>query len=212
MSAKYLGLTILGVFFFITILGFFTWVGIITIVWLGLSFFRVSTNLWAMIEALSTALAAAAVFSAGFVAYKEISEASISRHMEVADRLFNELNSVENIEARRWIFQNLANNPEEGLRSMSQEGHNAVKRVLNSLDHVAFLTQAEWIPEEIIMPWMHPMIAKSWEKLEPYVLYERIRREEPYYYQQIDRLAKRCSDWRKTHLISQSIKWVNDAL
>jgi hypothetical protein len=165
-----------------------------------------------MIEALSTAVAAAAVLSAGFVAYRELSEAASSRHMEVAERLFEELNSSENIQARRWVFQNLHDTPEEGAGALTEEGRAAIKQVLNSLDHVAFLTQAGWIPDEIIMPWMHPMIAKSWEKLEPFVKYERQRRNESYYYQNIDRLAERCSAWRLKNLPDIKVTWVDDAL
>jgi hypothetical protein len=100
----------------------------------------VNADLWALIEAISTAVAAAAVFSAGFVAYRELSEVARSRHMEIVDRLFAELNSPENIDARRWIFLNLPADPKEGLRSLTPEGRAAVKRVLNSLDRVAYLT------------------------------------------------------------------------
>jgi hypothetical protein len=147
-----------------------------------------------------------------YIAYRELSEISSTRHMEVANQLFDELNSHENVEARRWIYQNLTEKPEEGLLSLSKEGQDAVKRVLNSLDHVAFLTQAGWVPDEIVMPWMHPMVAKSWEKLEAYVLYERKRRNEPYYYLKVSKLAERCNAWRKENLAEAEIKWVKDAL
>jgi hypothetical protein len=85
--------------------------------------------------------------------------------------------------------------------------------VLNSLDHVAFLTQAGWIPEELIMPWMYPMISKSWLKLKPYVEYERERRKEPYYYINASRLAERCIAWGKANLPeADKVEWVKDAL
>ncbi len=172
----------LVLFVVITAAGFLLWVGGLTLVWLVLSLLRIPTDLWAMIEALSTAVAAAAVLSAGFIAYRELSEVSSSRHMDIADRLFQELNSPENVAARRWIYRQLPDDPAQGLQSLIPEGQAAVKQALNSLDRVAFLTQAGWIPEEIVMPWMHPMIAKSWSKLRPYVEYERARRSEPYYY------------------------------
>jgi len=121
--------------------------------------------------------------------------------MDIADRLFGELNSPENIEARRHVFQNLKEKPaEEEIEKLMVENQDAMKKVLNSLDRVAFLTQKNWIPDSLIMPWMHPMIAKSWEKLEAYVLYERERRDEPYYYVHAERLAKRCERWRKENL------------
>jgi hypothetical protein len=194
------------------VIGFSLWVGGIFIIWLILRSVGISNNLWVMVEALSSAVTAAAILSAGFVAYRELSEAASSRHMNVADRLFEELNSPENIAARRWVFQNLHEDPEGGIKLLNEEGRAAVKKVLNSLDHVAFLTQAGWIPDEIIMPWMHPMIAKSWEKLEPYINYERQRRNEPYYYKYAGELAVRCRIWQEKNMPDWKIVWIEDAL
>jgi hypothetical protein len=212
MNTKWSGPLTLIIFVVITIIGFFSWLAFLTLVWLFLQAVGVPTDLWAMIEALSTAVAAAAVLSAGFIAYRELSEVTNSRYLEVADRLFDELNSTESIEARRWIFQNLPYDPQQGLDTLSDEGRAAAKRVLNSLDRVSFLTQSGWIPDEVVMPWMHPMIAKSWEKLGPYVLYERERRQEPYYYEQASLLAERCRIWRQKHLEDIQVNWVDKAL
>jgi hypothetical protein len=196
----------------ITAFGFLCWLAGLLFVWLVLRAFGLSTNFWAMTEALSTAVAAAAVLGAGFVAYRELSELACSRQMEVVDRLFEEMNSHENIEARRWVFQNLPDDPEEGIRSLPPEGRAAVKRVLNSLDRVAFLTQPGWIPEEMVMPWMNPMIVKAWIKLGPYVDYESRRRHEPDYYEHTRQLAERCLAWRAKNLPDAQITWVDGAL
>lgn len=204
--------TIIILFVLITTAGFLLWVGVIFLAWLLMQMLGLSADLFGMISALSTALAAAAVFSAGFIGYRELSEMTSSRHIEVAARLFNELNSTENVSARTWVFLHLPADPQEGVKSMPPEGHMAVKQVLNSLDRVAFLTQSGWIPDDVIMPWMHPMIAKSWEKLAPYVLYERNRRKEPYYYEHAERLALRCQKWRQKNLAVEDINWVDDAL
>ena len=189
------------------------------VVWvLGLYIFwrvlgnQVDADFWAMVEALSTAVAAAAVVSAGYIAYRELSEGANSRYIEVSSRLFDELNSQANIEARRWVYQHLDGSVDNGLDFITNEGQTYMKQVLNSLDKVSFLTQSTWIPDEIIMPWMHPMIAKSWAKLEPYVLYERKRRNEPYYYRHAEQLARRCADWRASHVPQTTIEWVDDAL
>ena|GEM_PF-893245 len=204
--------TVLRTFFIITLVCLVAWLlGVVGLWWL-LGLAGVSLNLVGMIEALSTAVAAAAVFGAGFIAYRELSEVANSRHLDIADRLFDELNSPENIDARRWVFQNLSENLEEGIKNMNDEDRAAIKRVLNSLDRVAFLTQSGWIPDEVIMPWIHPMIAKSWVKLEPYVLYEREYRKEPYYYRFAGELAKRCTEWRKKNRITNEIDWMNDTL
>ena len=95
---------IIILFVLITTAGFLLWVSMIFIAWLLMQKMGLSTDLFSMIGSLSTALAAAAVFSAGFIAYRELSEMTFSRHIEVADRLFNELNSAENVSARTWVF------------------------------------------------------------------------------------------------------------
>ena len=167
-------------------------------------------NIIGILESISTAIAAAAVFGAAYIAYRELAEVENTRYMEISDRLFKELNSEQNIAARRRIYQNLPDEPKETTQELKKEDRDAMKQVLNSLDHVAFLTQKDWIPDDLIMPWMHPMISKSWEKLEPYVLYERKSRDEPYYYEHAGDLAKRCKIWREKNLTEKEHenKWV----
>lgn len=196
----------------LTAAGFIVWIIGLLALWGLLQLVGVSAEFWPMAEALSTALAAAGLFSAGFVAYRELDEVSSSRHMEVADRLFADLNSPENIKARRWVFQHLPDDPAQGLAALDETGRDAVKQVLNSLDHVAFLTQAKWIPEDMIMPWMNPMIVKAWVKLKPYVEYESARRKEPDYYQNARKLAEQCVEWRAKRYQTAQITWVENAL
>jgi hypothetical protein len=212
MNTKWSGPITIGVFAFVTIVIFGLLIYGLPSLWCNLSTQEVCAESLASIEALSTALAAAAVFGAGFIAYRELSEVANSRYMEIADRLFNELNSPDNIEARRRIFQNLHEDPKIGLKKLTAKDRDAMKKVLNSLDRVAFLTQSGWIPDDLVLPWMHPMIAKSWEKLEPYVEYERERRNEPYYYQYAGKLAERCKLWRKKNLTDTATNWIDNAL
>jgi hypothetical protein len=212
VKANWPGLMTLGLFIAIVVFGSLFWVVGLVGLWLLLRSLGVSTDLWAMMEALSTAVAAAAVLSAGFVAYRELSETADSRYVEVADRLFQELNAPEAIEARRWIYRHLPADPAKGVRTIPPLGQQALKSVLNSLDRVAFLTQAGWIPYDVVLPWMHPMIAKLWTKLEPYVRYERKRRNEPYYYEHASKLAEVCAAWRAKHLPETQVNWLDDAL
>jgi len=194
-----------------SLLGF---IALMIISWLTARLVGGENAIIAVIESISTAVAASAVFGAGYIAYRELSEVANSRYMDIADRLFTELNSEENIEARRHIYQNLPSEPDavkEKIDRLDARDRAAMKQVLNSLDHVAFLTREGWIPDKIIMPWMHPMIAKSWEKLEPYVRYERERRNEPYYYEHAEELAKRCEAWQKKTLSAEERenKWLD---
>jgi hypothetical protein len=197
-----------------TAVGLLVWIIGLGAIWLLLQARGYLTDFWTMTSALSAAVTAAAVLGAGYAAYRQLAEVASARHIEVADRLFQELNSPQNIEARRWIFQNLPDDPdpEKDIPLLTSEGREAVKQVLNSLDHVAFLTQENWIPNEMIMPWMNPMIVKAWAKLEPYVDYESQRRHEPDYYEHARELAQRCRGWRAENLPDAKITWLDDSL
>jgi len=186
----------------LTTVALLLWLGGLFVLWLVLQALGINAGFWAMTEALSTAVAAAAVLGAGFVAYRELSEVSSSRHMEVADKLFEELNAPECIAARRWVFRHLPDDPAEGLSSLDDERREAIKTVLNSLDRIAFLTQGDWIPIETVMPWMNLMVVKAWQKLGPYVEYERRRRNEP----------ERCVAWRRENVPAAKTVWLDDAL
>jgi hypothetical protein len=192
--------------------GFIVWIGVLIAVWSVLHAAGIATDFWPMAQTLTSTITMVCILTGSVLAFHQLSEAASNRHLAVADRLFEELNSPENIEARRWIFHNLPADPEEGTRTMTAEGQAAVKRVLNSLDHIAFLTQAGWIPEEMIMPWMNPMIVKAWTKLKPYVEYESRKRREPDYYQHARELAERCCEWRKHNVPNTEITWIKDAL
>jgi len=198
--------------FGLTALGFALWVGVQASVWLLLRLFGIRTDLWAMIEALSTAVTVAALVSGAYIAYRELDELSNTRYIEISNQLFQELNAPANIEARRWVIRYLPEDPVEGTQSLDDEGRSAVKHVLNSLDHIAFLTQAGWIPDDLIMPWMNPMVVKVWAKLEPYVAHEARRRREPDYYAHARDLAERCIAWRTDNLPDAELTWVEDAL
>ncbi len=200
------------IIFGVTGIGLLVWLALLLLLWIILQAFGVLADYWSIVGALSTAVGAVAFLSVGFIAYRELDEIAESRYIEMADRLFEELNSPESVDARRWIFQNLPEDPKEGIENISLEGQNAIKRVLNSLDRVAFLTQTGWIPDEMIMPWMNPMIVKSWAKLEKYVDYESQRRNEPDYYEHARALAERCVDWRAKNLPDAEITWVKKSL
>ena len=212
---KWFGLLIAGV---ITLFMFTGCLASTLVLWGIGRVIRMHVEYWVIIEALATAFATAAVIGVGYFAYQELEETAKMRYIEVADRLFQELNSEENTVARRWLYNNITREmimqPEEITKILAKnkgEGRRMIKYVLNSLDRVAFLTQNGWIPEEIIMPWMNPMVVKIWEKIGPFVEFERARREnEPDYYWDAQELAERCVAWREKKYGYEGIKWMDE--
>jgi hypothetical protein len=182
------------------------------LLWIVLRRIGLAPSFWAMTEALATAVTAAAVLGGAALAVRELAEAAANRHMTFASTFLEELNSKDNIAARRWVYQNLAPDPTVGLASLSDEGRDAIRKVLYSLDRIAVVTAAGAISDDFIMPWLNSMIIKTWAKLGPYVMYERVLRGEPDYYLEVDGLIGRSIAWRKENLPEAQITWVQDAL
>jgi hypothetical protein len=211
MANNWSGGRVIGVMLLLTAGGFVLGMVALCVLWAALYLLGFSPDFWVMTEALATAVAAAAVLGGVILAYRELSEASTTRHIEVADRLFDELNDPASVAARRHVFRKLPADPAAGSTLLTEQDRDAIKHVLNSLDRVAFLTQAGWIPEDMVMPWMSPMILKSWIKLQPWVDYEAGRRQEPEYYRQVRALGERCLAWRKAHGMRTDVTWVENA-
>ena len=204
---------LIGVMLLLTGLSFMLCFGLTVVVWkISPVFISEAPDFWTMVEAFSTILGAATVVSAGLIAVWQLREASSSRHIAVVDRLFDEMNSKENVDARRWVYQELPDDPSHGMQGLTEEGRDKVKTVLNTLDRVAFLTQRGWIPDEMTMPWLNLMVLKVWQKLGPYVDYESERRGEKDYYDGVRALAERCRRWRAKHFPGEEIIWMKDAL
>jgi len=201
-------LTILG----LSAIGFILWLAFTFLLYEALIRLGFNSDFWPMLTALSTAIAAGTILSSAFLVYRELKDNEISRSLEVADRLFEELNSPENIAARRYVYLELPADPQVGLAQLDEAGREQVKRVLNMLDRISFLALGELIDEERVMPWINPVIAKSWEKLGPYVRYERQRRGEDDYYLLAERFGEYCLVWRMEQRGKAATQWVDKGL
>jgi hypothetical protein len=188
------------------------WITLVITVWLARAPADGSWDLWAMLEGLSSAAAFATVIGGGVVVLAQLVESIDSRNLDVYNNVFEKMMSDEEIDARRWIYLNLPDDPEQGLDNLTPEGQRHVKRVLNSFDHLGFLLQQDWVTAEGIIGWVSPIVVKVWAKLSPYVEHEARRRDEPDYYEAARFLAERCRGWREAKLGQKEIVWVDKAL
>lgn len=176
-----------------------------------------NADMWAILEALATAAAFSVAVGGGLMVLAQLTEAVDSRNLTIFNDVFERLMSDRNIDARRWIYQHLPDNPGQGLASIGEEGRQNVKYVLNSFDHLGFLIQQDWVSgeaEDAIVRWVSPFVAKIWEKLGPYIDYEVAQRpEEPDYYESVRHLAEKCIAYRRALLHRDpKVTWRDDAL
>jgi hypothetical protein len=191
--------------------------GGIYLIWNQIRAIDPNADLWAMMEALSATAAFSVAVGGGLMVLAQLTEAVDSRNLTIFNDVFERLMADRNIEARRWIYANLPDDPEQGLASLSDEGREYVKLVLNSFDHLGFLMQQDWVSaeaEDAIIRWVSPFVARIWQKLGPYVDYELARRpEEPDYYEAARLLAEQCVAYRKKFLRQDAIvSWRRGAL
>lgn len=197
------------------------WVGLIALTWLIFRLGGINGDFWSSVEGLSSAATLATVVGGGIVVLAQLVESIDSRKREIAstnleayNSIFDQMMSDANIEARRWIYQNLPDDPREGLASLTEEGRSHVKLVLNSFDRLGFMLQQDLISSEAIIGWVSPFVAKTWVKIRPYVELEIARRNEPDYYEAAVHLAHRCIEWRREHVpgAADEFIWLKDAL
>src|SRR5687767_4983183 len=93
--------------FTISISVFAIWTFLAALVWGALQILGVRFSYWEMLEAVSTAAAVAQVFGGGVVALVQLSESVDNRNLGIYNDVFEKMMSDENIEARRWIYQQL---------------------------------------------------------------------------------------------------------
>lgn len=199
----------------ISIVSLTLWIGFTLLVWWGLMLLGTTSDFWVMLESISTAAAVAQFLGGGVVVLWQLRDSADSRNMSIYNDIFEKLMSDRDIEARRWIYTQLPDNPEQGIVSLSPDGQEQLKRVLNTLDHLGFLLEQEWITsdaEGAVIKWVSPFVVKVWMKIEPYIDYEARRRQEPDYYENVRLLASRCLKWRAEKLPNARINWVKDAL
>jgi len=199
----------------IAIISMIAWIAGCAILWGIFQIVGIRFDFWPMLEALSTAAAVAQFLGGGIVALWQLRDSADSRNMSIFNDVFSKLMSDREIEARRWIYTQLPDDPGAGLASLSPEGQEHIKHVLNSFDHLGFLLERDWITAEgegSIVKWVSPMVVKTWAKLGPYIEFEAKRRNEPDYYENVRFIAKRCIEWRTRNMPGAEVTWVDGAL
>jgi len=191
------------------LLGLWALLGLIVGIWALVKRTGAQADLWLMIESLSTALAVVVAIVGAFLAYRDTAS---DRHRGVVDSLFQDMNSEESIAARRLIYQELPKFSEPAVGQLTSDQRAAIKHTLNILDRAGFMIQSDWIPAQVILPWISPMVVKLWAKLEPYVDHEADRRYEPDYYEAARALARLCIEWRARNVPEAKVTEVADAI
>ncbi len=198
---------------------FVVWIGLLLLAWKLLGLDTVEPALWSYFEGVSGAAVLGTVFGGGLVVLVQLVELIDSSKRDTAmvnlqtyREIFKLMMSESNIEARRWIYQELHEDPKIGLAGLDSDGLRRIKLVLNSFDYLGLLLKQDCVTDETIIEWASPFVVKTWHKIGPYVDYEAERRNEPDYYHPARLLAERCSEFRHRQVGDHVPTWVDDPL
>lgn len=186
-------------------------------VWIGLifpavlRFSPISMPDWTVLEGLSSAAAFVFAVGAGVIVLMQLAETADSRNLDIYRDIYEKLMSEEEIEARRFIYQEIPTSPDRQVVIdailNNEDARRRVKQVLNLIDYFGFLVEQDWVTADEVIGWMSPIVVKVWEKIGPVVEYERSQRpEEPDYYEAAFKLAERCQKWRDKNLHHRQVE------
>jgi hypothetical protein len=130
-------------------------------VWVGLVFpaaaflFTIPADKWAVLEGLSAAAAFAFAVGAGIVLLMELTATVDSRNLDIYRDIYEKLMSAEEIEARKFIYQELPASDDKRVIIHAvlndDQARTYVKQVLNLLDYFGFLVEQEWVTADEVI-------------------------------------------------------------
>jgi hypothetical protein len=164
-----------------------------------------------------TSLITLSLLLGGFVfAIREYYRQENQISFQIYESIHKKLTDPEEEAARRWIYEEI--NPprededkEKWINKVEQKihdpsgveagelpiGRKSLKRILNSLDYFGFLTENYVSVKKPFLRWMSAPVAKMWERIETYVIYEKNERNEKDYYESAFYIGKLCVDYRR---------------
>lgn len=179
---------------------------------------------WSGLSALVSVITLAFALGAGVSVLLQISEANDSRNLGIYRDIYEKLMAAEQIEARRFIYQQLPIIPAgdsdarnaaiQGILDRDQDARRNIKDVVNLIDYFGFLVEQDWVTSDDVIGWLSPVVVKVWVKAGPFIEYERSERpEEPDYYISAVNLAEKCRAWRdKAYPDRKDITFVDQQL
>lgn len=180
---------------------------------------------WGLLEGYASMLTLAILVGGLVFTVWEYSRQESQISFQIYEAIHARMTHPDEEAARRWIFEHIqpledvdmtleqwlektANEIHKKPANWKQEmspGHQAVKKTLNTLDYVGFVSTNYVNVEGPLLQWMSSPIAKVWERLAPYLEHERVERGEPDYYLAASTIGERCLYWRKQQGLKSEI-------
>jgi hypothetical protein len=143
------------------------------------------TSGWDLIAAISALVVAAVAVTGISFAARQLREARATRRIEVFSQILERFGSVEQREARRFIFTNFTFC---SLASLPDDKREMIEMVLASCDRVSYLTLNKLVPKEDVLELLGRRMIKVWDCSQAFIdarreqAGEKAKKKDPYGY------------------------------
>jgi hypothetical protein len=134
------------------------------------------SDIWNAVSSISTLIGTIVVSITVILAYFQLKEMTAARSLEALLRVFDELTNEEMSRARRYVLSHNLPPPDQ----VSPEIYEQMHKVWVSFDNLGIMVAKKMIPEQIALEMFHDNVIQYWQKLEPYIQYERKKRKTKY--------------------------------
>ncbi|MGA9351049.1 MAG: hypothetical protein WBW48_19905 [Anaerolineae bacterium] len=148
---------------------------------------RDKTMNWEALAAISQFVEAIAVVAALLYAWQQIRAMRQEQLLGAIWQIYQELDSSETRQARRYVYcnramyQTLAKTGESTLSELPEEARRNAERVSSTFDRIGYVIHKELIPADLVLDGYSHIIARCWTALEPFVQSVRVYRREKDY-------------------------------
>ena len=122
---------------------------------------------WAELGGLAASIGLFAAAFAAWAAYKQLVELVRTRKLEALSRVFDLISSVEARRARRFVMHELASPPD----SITPRERDAIEQIAVDFERIGSLVRLGLVPQAELLAHHAPVIARTWQRLEPYLEY-----------------------------------------
>lgn len=131
--------------------------------------FLTSPTFWSIAASISTVCGFGVVIYTAIIALRQLKELTKARHLEAMVKIYEIIGSKEARELRRYIYTQLCSAPE----SMTDKDREVFEEVSVAFDRIGNLVKRGLVPKDELFATHSEIFIKTWQKLEPYVLYYR---------------------------------------
>jgi hypothetical protein len=148
--------------------------------------------IWAAIAAIAAVTQTVVLAAAAYYAFTQVREAQRARLLDTLIALRQDIDSEESRLNRYALFNEL---PDDLTSSLTPEQDRVVDRIVVEYENIGSLVVNGFIDFNLIADLYGNSAERSWKRAEPWIMKERMRRNDAAYLSNFEKFAKKCIEY-----------------